>query len=257
MRTAEINTAATPSFELKGSALTLMILHLWVADSDCLIRQLQDKFGQVPGFFKNVPLVIDLGSLQDPEQVPDFKLLVQTLRPLGLVPVGVRGGNAVQNEYALAANLGVLHVGRGERATEPAAAPKVEPEPAEQPLPSELPAAMAGAKVITHPVRSGQRVVAPHGDLIVLASVNAGAEILAAGNIHVYGALRGRALAGVKGDTEARIFSLQFNPELIAIAGEYMVNEELDGVHLGQSTVISLADNRLLIEPFGSFISLA
>jgi septum site-determining protein MinC len=107
--------------------------------------------------------------------------------------------------------------------------------------------------VITHPIRSGQQIVAPHGDLVILSSVNAGAEVLAAGNIHVYGTLRGRALAGTGGDTSARIFSLQCNPELVAVAGEYVVNEMLDKRFLNQSVIISLEENGLKFKAIGTF----
>jgi septum site-determining protein MinC len=114
-------------------------------------------------------------------------------------------------------------------------------------------ASVASTKVITHPVRSGQQVFAPQGDLVILSSVNAGSEVLAAGNIHVYGALRGRAMAGINGDATARIFSLQCNPELVAVAGEYMVNESFDDVILNQSVTISLRDGSLKFEVIGSF----
>jgi septum site-determining protein MinC len=96
-------------------------------------------------------------------------------------------------------------------------------------------------------------VFAPEGDLVILSSVNAGAEVLAAGNIHVYGALRGRAMAGIHGDTAARIFSLQCNPELVAVAGEYVVNELLDDTLINHSVMISLEDGRLKFAVVGSF----
>lgn len=257
MKPAEKIAETIPAFELKGSAQTLMVLYLWDADSARLTRQLQEKFEQMPGFFKNVPLLIDLGGLQDTEQLPDFQQLVQTLRAFDLVPAGVRGGNAAQNQGALAANLGILSANRNQQSVSPAMEEIIEPPPAEEPQPNLLPAFADNAKIITQPIRSGQRVVAPHGDLIVLAAVNAGAEILAAGNIHVYGALRGRALAGVKGNTEARIICLQFHPELVAIAGEYMVNDELDPAQFGQSIIVALTNNQINIKPFGSFVPLA
>lgn len=256
MKPAEISPETTPAFELKGSALTIMVLYLWDADSQSLTRQLQEKFGKVPGFFKNLPLIIDLAALQDSEQIPDFVQLATTLHSFGLVPTAVRGGNAAQNAQAIAANLGLLSSCRNERVVESTSSETEALHPNPDPQPNLPPGSGQPTKVISQPIRSGQRVVAPHGDLIVLAAVNAGAEILAAGNIHVYGPLRGRALAGVKGDTEARIVCLQFQPELVAIAGEYMVNDEMDPAQFGQSTVISLADNQLKIEPFGSFIPL-
>jgi septum site-determining protein MinC len=128
---------------------------------------------------------------------------------------------------------------------------KKQPEPSENAT-SQLANAVS-TKVITQPVRSGQQVFAPEGDLVILSSVNAGSEVLAAGNIHIYGALRGRALAGIHGDTTARIFSLQCNPELIAVAGEYVVNELLDERLLNKSVVVSLVHSGLKFDVVGSF----
>jgi septum site-determining protein MinC len=111
----------------------------------------------------------------------------------------------------------------------------------------------APTKIITLPVRSGQQVFVPEGDLVILSSVNAGSEVLAAGNIHIYGALRGRAMAGIHGDTTARIFSLQCNPELVAVAGEYVVNDLLDDKILNQTVMVSLAHGSLKFDVVGSF----
>jgi septum site-determining protein MinC len=255
MKKAESQSENRPACELKGSALTLMVLHLLDADADRLDRQLQEKFGQVPGFFRNAPLVIDLGALPPGGPELDVTALVQRVREFGLVPVALRGGSEVQNALALRAGLGLLAASRQETAAKTVAetaAAEAEPEPES---PAAIPAALAaGAKVITHTVRSGQRVVAPDGDLIVLASVNSGAEILARGSIHVYGALRGRALAGVRGDAAARICCLQFHPELVAVAGEYMLHDELDPALLGKTAVVALAGERLQVEPLGMFV---
>jgi septum site-determining protein MinC len=258
MKALEKQSENRPACELKGSALTLMVLHLLDADADRLGRQLQEKFGQAPGFFRNAPLVIDLGALPPGGPELDLAALVQRVREFGLVPVALRGGNEIQNALALRAGLGLLSASRQEPAAkavaEPAAA-EAEPEPEAPVAISMAPAPTAGDKVITHTIRSGQRVVAPDGDLIVLASVNSGAEILARGSIHVYGALRGRALAGVRGDAAARICCLQFHPELVAVAGEYMLHDELDPALLGKTAVVALANDRLQIEPLGTFVS--
>jgi len=234
------------AFELKGSALTLMVLRLLEADADALGQQLHRTFGAAGGFFRSAPLVVDLGALPAGADL-DLPALVQRLRGFGLVPVALRGGSEAQ---ALGANLGLLPAGRGEAEAAPAL-----PEPAPEP-PAQV-AAPAAARVVTSPVRSGQRVVAPEGDLVVLASVNPGAELLAAGNIHVYGALRGRALAGIRGDAAARIVCLQFYPELVAVAGEYRLHDELEPAHLGRSVVVSLLGETLNIEPLGTFAPLA
>lgn len=240
-----------PAFELKGSALTLMVLHLLDPDPEAVAGQLAAKFGQAPAVLRHAPLVLDLSAVR--EFPVDIAALLPPLRALGLVPVAARGGSPRQQEAALAAGLGLLPEGRGGRVTEIHAEPAPPPSsPAPVPQPSKpAPAERAPVKVITHPVRSGQRITA-EGDLIILSSVGAGSEILAGCNIHVYGALKGRALAGARGDTEARIFCLQFSPELVAIAGEYLVNEEIDPAHLGQQVLVSLEGDRLKVEAFGS-----
>ncbi len=229
-------------FELKGSALTLMVLSLRERNSDVLASHLARKFARSPGFFRNAPLVLDLGTLSEPDAPIDFPALISTLRGLNFVPVAVRGGSATQQEAAVAAGLGILAEGRAPGAESPA-----------PPAPSCIPAADAPApsplKVVTQPVRSGQRIVA-EGDLVVLAPISAGSELVAEGSIHVYGPLRGRALAGARGDAAARIFALQFAPELVAVAGEYLVNEELEPTLMGKSVQIFLEGDRLKAEPF-------
>jgi septum site-determining protein MinC len=206
MKKTESTRENRPACELKGSALTLMVLHLLDADADRLDRQLQEKFAQSPGFFRNAPLVIDLGALPPVTEELDLAAVVLRVREFGLVPVALRGGSEKQNALALHAGLGLLSAARQEPAAKAVAEPVAEATEPEPDSPgSILPAPAAEAKVITQTIRSGQRIVAPDGDLIVLASVNSGAEILARGNIHVYGALRGRALAGVRGDAAARI----------------------------------------------------
>lgn len=253
MKAAEKPSENRPACELKGSALTLMVLHLLDADAGRLGRHLQEKFGQASGFFRNAPLVIDAGALPADGPELDLAALVQRLREFALVPVALRGGSEVQNALALRAGLGLLSASRQEAVAKAVTEfPATGAEP-ESPV-SAPPAPAAGARVIAQTVRSGQRVVAPEGDLIVLASVNSGAEILARGSIHVYGALRGRALAGVHGDPTARICCLQFHPELVAVAGEYLLHDELDPALLGKTAVVALAGDRLRVEPLGTFV---
>ena len=262
-------SATAPVFELKGSVLTVIVLHIKKIDVDCLYPQLEKKIGQARSFFSSAPLLIDLGAVDEKEQAAlDFMLLATTLRNLGLTPVGVRGSAASQSERVLQAGLGLLPAIKTEKKvtvsddrqpadpkpseSAPAESAPAQSEPADkeaQPEPLEPGASPSTAgpstKVITLPVRSGQQVFAPEGDLIILSSVNAGAEVLAAGNIHVYGPLRGRAMAGINGDVTARIFALQCNAELVAIAGEYMVNDSLNEDIINQSVMISLRDGSL------------
>ncbi|WP_333686911.1 septum site-determining protein MinC, partial [Methylococcus capsulatus] len=117
-----------------------------------------------------------------------------------------------------------------------------------QPTPEPIRPPRQGTKIIDQPIRSGQRVYANDGDLVVIATVSPGAELMADGNIHVYGSLRGRAMAGVKGDLDARIFCLDLQAELIAIGGHYKVSENLDGTARGRPVQIMLRDNALIIQ---------
>lgn len=255
-----------PAFELKGSVLTVLVLHIRETDAGSLYPKLEKKIGQARSFFASAPILIDLSSVEEEGQAAlDFVFLADTLRKLGVVPVGVRGAAACHSERVLQAGLGLLPTVKTERTVAASAeTSSARPESPESPersnQPEESPAAVidqvprvASTKTITQPVRSGQQVFAPEGDLIILSSVNAGAEVLAAGNIHVYGALRGRAMAGINGDVKARIFSLQCNAELVAVAGEYVVNESLDQSLINQSVMISLKDGGLDFEVIGSF----
>ncbi len=207
----------TPAtFEIKSANLPLVALLLKSADLAELARELAVRFGDIPDFFDHDPLVIDLGPLQAlGEAALDFEALVQLLRPYRVLPVAVKGGSEGQMKAALAAGL----------AAAPEAAPTPtlprkgrEEEKAAQPVPT-------GAMVIDKPLRSGQQVYARGRDLVVMAMVNPGAEVIADGHIHVYAPLRGKAIAGARGNTEARIFSLCLEPELLSIAGVYRTSE--------------------------------
>jgi len=261
MKSIDTSTQA-PVFELKGSVLTVLVLHIRETDADSLYPQLEKKIGQARSFFSSAPILIDLSAVDEEGQAAlDFMFLADTLRKLGVVPVGVRGGAACHGERILQAGLGLLPAVKTERTVATSVeAQSSEPEPPERKDQPESPSAVtnqvpvvAPTKVISLPVRSGQQIFAPEGDLVILSSVNAGAEVLAAGNIHVYGALRGRAMAGINGDVNARIFSLQCNAELVAVAGEYVVNESLDASLINQSVMISLKDGGLDFQIIGSF----
>lgn len=239
-----------PPFDLKGSLFTLTVLHLRQGDLGTIANHLADKVKQAPGFFVNAPVVIDLEALDDSsDDSLDFAGLYDLLRKQGLIPVGVRHGSPERQAAAVMAGLPVLPEQRptvsssgssqgGEssthRNTEPAAEKLTPPR---------------RSRVHTLPVRSGQQIYAADGDLVILGAISPGAEVLADGNIHIYGPLRGRALAGVKGDTQARIFCQSLEAELVSIAGQYRVIEQLDASKQGKFVQIYLLDERLVIEP--------
>lgn len=237
---ARQHAARSHLFELKGGTIHLPILKLFSDDADAVADQLRHKVEQAPEFFRNAPVVIDLHELDDPDVLVDFPHLIAVLREVGVAPVGVRGGTELLQLAARDADLAVL------------ADSKHEPQH-HTPMPSAHASAVAptepapGSRLIEQPVRSGQRIYAAGGDLVVLAQVSAGAEIMADGNIHVYGALRGRAMAGVKGNLNARIFCSDLQAELIAIGGHYKVSESLDESVRGKPVQIYFRDNSLII----------
>jgi septum site-determining protein MinC len=224
-----------PPFELKGSLFTLTVMYLREVDRDAIARHLTEKVRLAPRLFNNTPLVIDLEALAETGVKVDFAGLDKLLRNHGMIPVGVRNGGVILQAAATLAGLPILPESRN-----PAVAKK--PDKFEQ-------APAWRSKIVTQPVRSGQQIYASQGDLIVLGAVSAGAEVLADGNIHVYGPLRGRALAGVKGDTETRIFCQSLEAELVSIAGRYRVIEQLDATERGKPVQMYLVEDHLFIEP--------
>jgi septum site-determining protein MinC len=209
-----------PVFQLKGSMLAVTILELAHNDLERLDRQLTEKVAQAPNFFQNTPLILALDKLPEGDGRIALDKLMELCRKHGLRTLAIRAGREDDIAAANALDLPVLPPsGARERLVEPVEARrKPEPPPEPQAKPS---------KVVTSPVRGGQQIYAQGGDLIVLAPVSAGAELLADGNIHVYGPMRGRALAGVKGDLKARIFCLQLGAELLSVAGQYKTAEDL------------------------------
>ncbi|MDG5974109.1 septum formation inhibitor [Hydrogenophaga taeniospiralis CCUG 15921] len=218
-----LSASAPSTFEIKSANLPLVALLLKSADLTRLSAEFAQRFGDVPDFFDHDPLVVDLFPLQvfEPGAALDVGALCALLRQYRLNPLAVRGGNDEQMALALAAGLTPAPEATVQRpapaAPITAAAPL--PEPVAQPQPA------PGALVIDKPLRSGQQVYARGRDLVVMAMVNPGAEVIADGHIHVYAPLRGKAIAGARGNVDARIFALSMAPELISIAGIYRTSE--------------------------------
>jgi septum site-determining protein MinC len=241
--------AQTGAFELKAAAFTLPVIRLLGVDMDAVAEELGGKVEQAPDFFRNTPVVIDLSGLAAGTGDVEFPLLVGLLRGYGMIPVGVRGGNPAQQAAAEAMELAILGDAfvRRPRPSAPERAAREREQPAAKPEPR--PAAPVFT-LVTKPVRSGQRVYAAGGDLSVVAPVSSGAELMADGNIHVYGPLRGRAIAGLKGNTEARIFCQDLQAELVSVAGHYRVSENIPETLKGAPVQIYLDHEVLRIEKF-------
>lgn len=248
---------APATFEIKSAQLPLVALLLKSADLAQLAAEFAQRFGDMPDFFDHDPLVIDLTPLQAGGQADspvDFVALNSLLRQYRLQPLAVRGGNEAQTAAALLAGLIQANdatVQRSSAAPAPAAAaaPVVE-----APTASVAPAPAPGALVIDKPLRSGQQVYARGRDLVVMAMVNPGAEVIADGHIHVYAPLRGKAIAGARGNGDARIFAMGMDPELISIAGIYRTSDTpLPASVQGKPAQVRLVPgpdgDKLVIEP--------
>jgi septum site-determining protein MinC len=248
---------APATFEIKSAQLPLVALLLKSADLARLAAEFAQRFGDMPDFFDHDPLVIDLSPLQAGEQAGspvDFVALNSLLCQYRLQPLAVRGGNEAQTAAALLAGLIQANdatVQRGSAAPAPAAAV------AEAPAAPVAPAPAPGALVIDKPLRSGQQVYARGRDLVVMAMVNPGAEVIADGHIHVYAPLRGKAIAGARGNADARIFAMGMDPELISIAGIYRTSDTpLPASVQGKAAQVRLVPGpdgeKLVIEPLNS-----
>jgi septum site-determining protein MinC len=230
--TIAVQGTTPDTFEIKSATLPLVALVLKSADLGALARDLEARFGDIQDFFDQDAMVIDLSRLESEaaegeRRTVDFPALLELLKKYRLAPVAVRGGRPEQAAAALAAGLfpapdarigTAAHSGSNAGSNADAAA-----QAAAQAV-AQAPAATA-ALVIDKPLRSGQQVYARGRDLVMLAMVNPGAEAIADGHIHVYAPLRGRAIAGARGNADARIFALGMEPELISIAGLYKTGE--------------------------------
>ncbi len=242
------------TFEIKSATLPLIALVLKSADLGALARELEARFGDIPDFFDHDALVVDLSRLESEtqggeRQAVDFPALLELLWKYRLAPVAVHGA---RNELAAVAKAAGLFPAPDARIGT-AAPPGASNTEAAVQAAAVQPAA-TGALVIDKPLRSGQQVYARGRDLVMLAMVNPGAEVIADGHIHVYAPLRGRAIAGARGNADARIFALGMEPELISIAGLYRTGEtpQLAAVR-GKPTQVRLVSdaegNRLVFDP--------
>lgn len=241
------------SFDLKSASLPVVAVVLKTTDAAQFAADLAERVADAPGFFDNDPVLIDLAPVREADATIDFACIVSALRRHSTLPVAVRGGNPAQMDAARAAGLTAAPDAPPARAEAPAApVQEVVREvirEVEVEVVREVPMPGPGTVVVDKPLRSGQQVYARGADLVVLAMVSFGAEVIADGNIHVYAPLRGRAIAGARGNTEARIFSTCLEPQLVSIAGIYRTTEtELPADVRGKPAQVRLDGEKLLIE---------
>ncbi len=249
---------STPCFELKGSVITMIEMRLLQSNLDFFSIQLDKKVRQAADFFLRAPIVLDLDEVQNDDNEIDFLTIAETIRANNLVLVGFRNGSAQQLKQVKNLGFNILPDTSDRVSSEielPANNTAEKHTPAQnqnqKPKYTPKPTGVASySRTVYQPVRSGQQIYAKDCDLVILNSVSAGAEIIADGHIHIYGKLRGRALAGVHGDKSARIFCSNLEAELISIAGYYRVIEEIEDRVKNQAVQIYLKDERVTIEKF-------
>ena len=224
------------TFELKGNLFTLSVLHLYSTDINLLAEQLYVKIAQAPRFFEGAPIVVNLIEIK--ESNVDFVHLKSLIERMNFNAVGVCNGSDEQHAQAKAAGLSVLNYSQD-----------VKSEQVKQQNNTSIveKTVYLPAQVINGTVRSGQQVYAKDRDLIVIGAVSHGAEVIADGNVHIYGTLRGRAIAGAQGDNEAHIFCQKLEAELVSINGNYWISDSLQGEFWGNAAQIQQKNESLEI----------
>ena len=247
-----VDTAGTARthLDLKSAQLPVVAVVLKTTDAAAIASDLAARVADDPEFFDNDPVLIDLTAVQGEPGAIDFVALIEALRAQRTQPVAVRGGNPDQMAAARAEGL---IAAPDAPAPAPRAQPRAEPAPpapVPAPAPASMPAFPPGTVLVDKPVRSGQQIYARGADLVVMDVVSFGAEVIADGNIHIYAPLRGRAIAGARGNTSARIFSTCLEPQLVSVAGIYRTTEtELPESVRGKPAQVRLDGEKLLIEP--------
>lgn len=248
----------------KSNLPTLTLLQLHSQEIETIKTTLRDTFKQAPMMFIGMQLVVDLSAFDKTDLTLSIKELKQFLQGEGVNLIAVMTNKQSHRQTAVEQGVGAIPLvetpaerpvqkRNSQKNTTPTSAETIEttrPEIATQEEPRKIsehqePLNIAlENQLINHPVRSGQRVYS-RGDLTIVGAVSAGAEVIADGNIHIYGALRGRAIAGAQGDENARIFCHKLEAELISIAGNYKPNEEIDEQYRHKNVQISLEGEKI------------
>ena len=217
-------------FRFKASFSPCLILEILRNDFSAIQTELAEMAIRTPKFFTGSPLIIDLEKIPASERL-DFDALKQLLQLHGLIPVGIRGGNEEQKDAAGHAGLQGMNPGKS------SSLELIRNQPV---------TTREETRLVSTPIRSGMQLHAKDGDLIVTSQVSPGAELVAAGHIHIYGALRGRALAGAYGNKTARIFCRTLEAELVSIAGYYLTKEEMSPIPASSGMIQIYLENETL-----------
>tara|TARA_Y100001935_G_C17310848_1_gene516030 strand:+ start:4516 stop:5313 length:798 start_codon:yes stop_codon:yes gene_type:complete len=229
-----------PGFDLKTGNFSLPTLIIRSDDYEALDEYLIKQVDKLVSLLSEMPLVLDFSEYSGDESLESLPVIIGMLRGYGLLPVGVRGVTADQQQNAKLLELAIMPRRR-----------KSAPEDMENSLSNSSHGITENnSLIIKNPVRSGQRVYARGRDLILLSSVSSGAEVVADGNIHSYGPIKGRILAGMNGNINAQIFCQELGAELVAIAGRYRIGDKLPSEYRGRPVIVSLKNKVLHFSPF-------
>lgn len=256
MASAQIDYAQAG--ELKIGQVGIANLRVRTLDVPQLAQEMRERVQRAPKLFARAAVIVDFGGLAQTPDVATAHALLDALREAGVIPVGLAYGSTDNEKLAVELGLPLLakfraqYESAGDAAPAPAggtSAPATRAGTEATPAKVAAPAPHGGqpGMIQTAPVRSGQQIYADNRDLTVLTSVGAGAEVLADGSVHIYGALRGRALAGAQGNEKARIFCREFHAELVAVAGHYKVLEDIPKELRGKAVQIWLENEQLNI----------
>lgn len=256
--TTDVAVKTSPALALKGGLFTLTSVQIFKIDLEAIGKALDDKIKQAPNFFLNTPVIIDLNSLED--TISDLSSILALFTQKKLIPIGIKTFNPELKNLAIQSGLAIMPVEKSRTAVLAQSSKasntkqkELDNAPATVAIPQTVDTSTRtdsySGRVVATPVRSGQQVYVPSGDLVVLNSVSQGAELLAEGNIHIHGPLRGRALAGINGNEKTIIYCQSLEAELVSIAGQYRIIEDLKETSLWKRPVcIQLKDDRLHID---------
>lgn len=249
-----VATIREAACDLRFGQVGVATLKLRQLDLAAIREEMTAKLRAAPQLLARAAVIVDLNAFSDLPDAGRVRELLAVLRETGVLPVGLAYGSQAVDTLSRELGLPLFARFRANFEDAPVPAPQasqpareIAAEPAAASAPSL--AAAGGGRVVDGHVRSGQQIYARGQDLTVLGSVGAGAEVIADGNIHIYGALRGRALAGAAGDVRTRVFCREFQAELVAVAGHYRVLDDAPPELRGRALHIRLDGERLLFEP--------
>ncbi|KLD70091.1 septum site-determining protein MinC [Xanthomonas pisi] len=242
---SSVNVDFEQAGELKIGQVGIANLRVRTLDVPRLVQEMRERVTRAPKLFGRAAVILDFGGLSQVPDVGTAKALLDGLRAAGVLPVALAYGTSEID--LLSQQLGVPLLAKFRAQYEPTAVSPPPPPPPARAEPAAPVARPAPGRMQRNAVRSGQQLYAENCDLTVLNTVGAGAEVIADGSIHIYGTLRGRALAGAQGNPDARIFCRDFHAELVAIAGHYKVLDDVPMDLRGKAVQVWLEQDQIKI----------